>query len=208
MRRRSTRGVVAGLLLAAIPGMALPRTPRLLRPSTAATRPGCSLRPRWSWSCCRASPCSTAGWSAARTSSRRSCTASSGWPSSAWSGSSWVLLAFAPDLNGWGIIGGLDFAGFMNVGLDPSPIYGTTIPFVLFAASPATSAAITPALITGAFAERKRFASFVILPSCGPSSSTRRSPTGSGRPTAGCTSSARLTSPGAPSSTRRPVSPP
>ena len=61
----------------------------------------------------------------------------------------WVLvgfsLAFAPDLNGWGSSGGLDFAGFMNVGLDPSPIYGTTIPFVLFAAFQLMFAAITPA---------------------------------------------------------------
>src|SRR4029079_1533469 len=82
----------------------------------------------------------------------------------------WVLvgfsLAFAPDANQFGIpgiIGGLDFAGFMNVGLDPSQIYGTTIPFVLFAAFQLMFAAITPALITGAFAERKRFASFVIF---------------------------------------------
>jgi ammonium transporter, Amt family len=82
----------------------------------------------------------------------------------------WVLigfsLAFAPDANILGIpglIGGLDFAGFMNVGLTPSTIYGTTIPFVLFAAFQLMFAAITPALITGAFAERKRFASFVIF---------------------------------------------
>src|SRR6185312_7712548 len=82
----------------------------------------------------------------------------------------WVLigfsLAFAPDANILGIpglIGGLDFAGFMNVGLTPSLIYGTTIPFVLFAAFQLMFAAITPALITGAFAERKRFASFVIF---------------------------------------------
>src|SRR5204863_4418583 len=38
-----------------------------------------------------------------------------------------------------------------------------TIPFVLFAAFQLMFAAITPALITGAFAERKRFASFVIF---------------------------------------------
>jgi Amt family ammonium transporter len=51
----------------------------------------------------------------------------------------------------------------MNVGLTPSATYGTTIPFVLFAAFQLMFAAITPALITGAFAERKRFASFVIF---------------------------------------------
>jgi Amt family ammonium transporter len=79
----------------------------------------------------------------------------------------WVLvgfsLAFAPDVNGMGLIGGLDFVGFNNVGLEPSTVYATTIPFVLFAAFQLMFAAITPALITGAFAERKRFASFVLF---------------------------------------------
>src|SRR3954452_5906317 len=79
----------------------------------------------------------------------------------------WVLvgfsLAFGPDANVFGIkglIGNLDFVGFMNVGLAPSTIYATTIPFVLFAAFQLMFAAITPALISGALAERKRFASF------------------------------------------------
>jgi Amt family ammonium transporter len=79
----------------------------------------------------------------------------------------WVLvgfsLAFGPDLNGSGLIGNLDYVGFMGVGLIPSTVYGTTIPFVLFAAFQLMFAAITPALITGAFAERKRFASFVLF---------------------------------------------
>jgi ammonium transporter, Amt family len=79
----------------------------------------------------------------------------------------WVLvgfsLAFAPDVTGVGLLGGLDYVGFMNVGLTPSATYATTIPFVLFAAFQLMFAAITPALITGAFAERKRFASFVIF---------------------------------------------
>jgi ammonium transporter, Amt family len=79
----------------------------------------------------------------------------------------WVLvgfsLAFGPDVNGLGLIGNLDFVGFFNVGLEPSTVYATTIPFVLFAAFQLMFAAITPALITGAFAERKRFASFVLF---------------------------------------------
>ncbi|HET7703045.1 MAG TPA: ammonium transporter [Candidatus Limnocylindrales bacterium] len=79
----------------------------------------------------------------------------------------WVLvgfsLAFGPDVNGLGLIGNLDFVGFMNVGLEPSTIYGVTIPFVLFAAFQLMFAAITPALITGAFAERKRFGAFVLF---------------------------------------------
>jgi Amt family ammonium transporter len=79
----------------------------------------------------------------------------------------WVVvgfsLAFGPDLGGLGLIGGLDFAMFNGVGLTPSTVYATTIPFVLFAAFQLMFAAITPALITGAFAERKRFASFVLF---------------------------------------------
>ena len=82
----------------------------------------------------------------------------------------WVLvgfsLAFGPDANLFGIpglIGNLDFVGFMGVGLTPSATYAVTIPFVLFAAFQLMFAAITPALITGAFAERKRFASFVLF---------------------------------------------
>jgi Amt family ammonium transporter len=82
----------------------------------------------------------------------------------------WILigfsLAFGKDANLLGIpglVGGLDFVGFFNVGLEPSTVYATTIPFVLFAAFQLMFAAITPALITGAFAERKRFASFVLF---------------------------------------------
>jgi Amt family ammonium transporter len=79
----------------------------------------------------------------------------------------WVVvgfsLAFGPDVNGWGLIGGLDYVGFNNVGLQPSTVYGLTIPFLLFAAFQLMFAAITPALITGAFAERKRFGAFVVF---------------------------------------------
>ena len=79
----------------------------------------------------------------------------------------WVLvgfsIAFGPDVNGWGLVGNLSYLGFTNVGLAPSPTYAPTIPFVLFAGFQLMFAAITPALITGAFAERKRFASFVLF---------------------------------------------
>ncbi len=79
----------------------------------------------------------------------------------------WVLigfsLAFGKDVGGLGLIGGLDFVGFMNVGLTPSETYGTSIPFVLFAAFQLMFAAITPALVSGAYAERKRFGAFVLF---------------------------------------------
>ena len=52
----------------------------------------------------------------------------------------WVIvgfsLAFGPDVGGLGLIGGLDFAFFNNVGLEPSETYATTVPFVLFAGVP------------------------------------------------------------------------
>src|SRR3954466_11779641 len=79
----------------------------------------------------------------------------------------WVIvgftLAFGPDVNGAGLIGNLDFAMFNGVGQAPSPVYAVTIPFMLFAMFQLMFAAITPALITGAFAERKRFGSFVLF---------------------------------------------
>ncbi len=79
----------------------------------------------------------------------------------------WVLvgfsLAFGKDVGGLGLIGGLDHVLFAGVGLEPSATYATTVPFVLFAAFQMMFAAITPALITGAFAERKRFGAFVLF---------------------------------------------
>ncbi len=62
-----------------------------------------------------------------------------------------------------GLIGDLDFAMFNGVGQEPSTVYATTIPFMLFAMFQLMFAAITPALITGAFAERKRFGAFVLF---------------------------------------------
>ncbi len=75
----------------------------------------------------------------------------------------WVLIgytiAFGPDkLNGF--IGGLDFLGFSGVGADPSA-YAGTIPHSAFAMFQLMFAIITPALITGAFAERMRFPAFL-----------------------------------------------
>jgi len=78
----------------------------------------------------------------------------------------WVLfgftLAFGKDVNGWGIIGGLDFVGLHNIGKDPIS-YAPTIPASAFMAFQMMFAIITPALITGAFAERKKFKAFVIF---------------------------------------------
>ncbi len=77
----------------------------------------------------------------------------------------WVLwgysLAFGPDR--FGIIGGLEWMGLNGVGLNPNPDYAPTIPHQAFMIFQAMFAVITPALITGSFAERKRFKAFVIF---------------------------------------------
>jgi len=76
----------------------------------------------------------------------------------------WVLwgytLVFGPDKGG--IIGGLDFLGLKDIapGDEWAP-YG--IPVFAFVAFQMMFAVITPALITGAFAERKRFKAFVVF---------------------------------------------
>jgi Amt family ammonium transporter len=75
----------------------------------------------------------------------------------------WVLwgysLSFGPDHGG--IIGGLEWFGLQGVGMEPSPTYGTTIPHLAFMIFQCMFAVITPALITGAFAERMKFSAFL-----------------------------------------------
>lgn len=77
----------------------------------------------------------------------------------------WVLwgysLAFGPDHGG--IIGGLDWFGLNGVGLDPHETYGPTIPHLAFMIFQCMFAVLTPALITGAFAERMKFGSFLLF---------------------------------------------
>jgi Amt family ammonium transporter len=68
-------------------------------------------------------------------------------------------LAFGHDIGG--VIGGLDFAGFRDVGQAPSETYATSVPQVGFALYQLMFAIITPALITGAIAERMRFSAYV-----------------------------------------------
>jgi Amt family ammonium transporter len=77
----------------------------------------------------------------------------------------WVLwgysMSFGPDHGG--IIGGLEWFGLQGVGMDPSPNYGTTIPHLAFMVFQCMFAVITPALITGAFAERMKFTAFLLF---------------------------------------------
>ena len=78
----------------------------------------------------------------------------------------WVLwgytLAFGPD-TGMGLIGGFEWLGLEGVTGEPSDVYATTIPHLAFMAFQMMFAIVTPALITGAFAERKRFKAFVLF---------------------------------------------
>ena len=86
-------------------------------------------------------------------------------------------LAFGPD-QGRGIIGNFDFLGLKDVGALPGgpnvsfdaegnlasgSVYGLGIPHLLFMSFQMMFAIITPALITGAFAERAKFGPFLIF---------------------------------------------
>lgn len=77
----------------------------------------------------------------------------------------WVLwgytLAFGPDVGGF--IGNLSWFGLRNVGLEPSDVYAITVPHQAFMVFQLMFAVITPALITGAFAERAKFSTFMVF---------------------------------------------
>lgn len=76
----------------------------------------------------------------------------------------WVLwgysLAFGSDIGLF--IGGFDYIGLNGVGIEPGP-YSSTIPHYLFMAFQLMFAIITPALITGAFAERFKFSAYLVF---------------------------------------------
>jgi len=77
----------------------------------------------------------------------------------------WVLwgysMSFGPDHGS--IIGGLDWFGLKGVGMTPSADYGTSIPHLAFMIFQCMFAIITPALITGAFAERLKFTALLLF---------------------------------------------
>jgi Amt family ammonium transporter len=77
----------------------------------------------------------------------------------------WVLygysLAFGPDIGH--VIGNLKWVGLQGVGLDPFPAYSATIPHQAFMIFQMMFAVITPALITGAFAERFKFKTYLVF---------------------------------------------
>ncbi len=77
----------------------------------------------------------------------------------------WVVwgysLAFGPDKGG--IIGSMAWFGLSGVGPEPNPDYAATIPHQAFMIYQLMFAIITPALITGAFAERVKFNTLLIF---------------------------------------------
>ena len=77
----------------------------------------------------------------------------------------WAICGYSLVFSGdeGGLIGNFDYFMLSGVGMEPNPAYGSTIPHVLFMLFQATFAIITPALITGAVAERVRFKAWLVI---------------------------------------------
>jgi Amt family ammonium transporter len=76
----------------------------------------------------------------------------------------WVFVGYSLVFSeGNAVIGGFDFAFLRGVGADANPDYSTTLPQMSFMAFQLMFAVITPALITGAFAERIKFSASIVF---------------------------------------------
>ncbi|MDG1045075.1 MAG: ammonium transporter [Bacteroidia bacterium] len=78
----------------------------------------------------------------------------------------WVVVGFSLSFGEsiGGIIGNpMTYFAFKDVGSNPNPDFAPTIPFLLFALFQLKFAIITPALITGSFAGRVRFRSYIFF---------------------------------------------
>jgi Amt family ammonium transporter len=77
----------------------------------------------------------------------------------------WALwgysLSFGADVGSF--IGGLNFLGLNNVGMEPSDTYATSVPHLAFMAFQGMFAIITVALITGAVVERIKFSALLLF---------------------------------------------
>ncbi len=77
----------------------------------------------------------------------------------------WIYLgytmSFGPDVAGF--VGNLSWSGLAGVGFEPNAAYAPNIPHIVFMIYQCMFAVITPALITGAFAERVKFGPFVVF---------------------------------------------
>lgn len=77
----------------------------------------------------------------------------------------WILIGYTLAFGGnhAGLIGDFRWLGLHGVGYAPNVNYAATIPHQMFMLFQLMFAIITPALISGAFAERMRFAPFIIF---------------------------------------------
>jgi Amt family ammonium transporter len=76
----------------------------------------------------------------------------------------WAVVGYSLAFGaGNGFIGGFEHAFLRGVGLAPNPNYGGTIPEQSFMIYQLMFAIITPALITGAFAERVKFSAMAVF---------------------------------------------
>jgi Amt family ammonium transporter len=77
----------------------------------------------------------------------------------------WIVigysLGFGPDKSHF--VGGLEWIGLRGVGMAPNPDYAATIPHQAYMIYQCMFAVITPALITGAIAERMKFKTFLVF---------------------------------------------
>ena len=76
----------------------------------------------------------------------------------------WAVISYSLAFDsGTSFIGGLHHAFMRDVGLAPDADYGSTIPVQTFMIYQLMFAIITPALITGAFAERMKFSAMAVF---------------------------------------------
>jgi ammonium transporter, Amt family len=76
----------------------------------------------------------------------------------------WALYGYSFAFAKWNFfIGDLHFGLLRNVGFAPNPVYAPTIPQQTFMVFQLMFAIITPALITGAFAERMKFSAMLLF---------------------------------------------
>jgi Amt family ammonium transporter len=73
----------------------------------------------------------------------------------------WVLFGYSLAFGSGGLLGGLQFLLFKDVGQEP--LTGQTVPHLAFAVYQGMFAVITPALISGAIAERMKFSAYVLF---------------------------------------------
>lgn len=76
----------------------------------------------------------------------------------------WIVIGYSIAFaGGTSFLGGFQWAGLTGVGLTPNPDYAATIPHQTFMFYQLMFAIITPALMTGAFAERMKFSTFLVF---------------------------------------------